>query len=109
MEILGVNLVDPAPVVAQYATTNHIPFPILFDGGHGFSLKTVSMSGRNTAFLINPGKEAILEIPGFPTTYIIDLQEMLWDTVLVLRVGIACLQPNYSNLSSQIARRVNLP
>jgi thiol-disulfide isomerase/thioredoxin len=72
LEILAVNLVDPPQAIAQHAATKRTPFPVLFDGGRGFSLKVVEMGGRRTSFLINPGKEAILEVPGFPTTYVID-------------------------------------
>lgn len=72
LEILGVNLVDPPPAVQQHAVRNRTPFPVLFDGGQGFNLRPVNMGGRSTAFLVSPAQEAILEIPGFPTTYIID-------------------------------------
>ncbi len=72
LEILGVNLVDPPQAILQHTMANRPPFPVLYDGGAGFSLRTVRLAGRNTAFLINPSKEAILEVPGFPTTYIVD-------------------------------------
>jgi thiol-disulfide isomerase/thioredoxin len=72
LEILGVNLVDTPQEIAGYAATHQSPFPLLFDGGQGFRLQMVSMAGKNTAFLVNPSKEAILEVPGFPTTYILD-------------------------------------
>jgi thiol-disulfide isomerase/thioredoxin len=72
LEILGVNLVDTPQAVAGYAAANRMPFPVLCDGGQGFRLEVVNMAGKNTAFLVNPGKEAILEVPGFPTTYILD-------------------------------------
>jgi thiol-disulfide isomerase/thioredoxin len=72
LEILGVNLVDPPQAVMNYVAANQMPFPVLFDGGAGFTLKIVSMSGKNTAFVVNPKQEAILEVPGFPTTYIVD-------------------------------------
>jgi thiol-disulfide isomerase/thioredoxin len=72
LEILGVNLVDTPQDIAGYAAANRMPFPVLFDGGQGFKLQVVNMAGKNTAFLVNPGKEAILEVPGFPTTYILD-------------------------------------
>lgn len=74
LEILGVNLVDPPLAVINHASTHGAPFPILFDGGQGYELKVVTMSGKKTAFLVNPSKEAILEVPGFPTTYIVDSQ-----------------------------------
>lgn len=72
LEILGVNLVDPPEAIARYAASNHIPFPVVFDGGRGYSLKGVNLSGKRTAFLINSSQEALLEVPGFPTTYILD-------------------------------------
>jgi thiol-disulfide isomerase/thioredoxin len=72
LEILGVNLVDPPVMVAAHAASNKMPFSVLFDGGRGFSLQAISVAGKHTAFVINPRKEAILEVPGFPTTYILD-------------------------------------
>ncbi len=72
LEILGVNLVDSPPEIIGHAATHAIPFPVLYDGGKGFNLKVVDMGGRSTAFLVNPLQEAILEVPGFPTTYILD-------------------------------------
>ncbi len=72
LEILGVNLVDQPANIVRHAKASHCPFPVLFDSGKGFSLRTVSMSGRKTAFVLNPEQEAILEVPGLPTTYIID-------------------------------------
>ncbi len=85
LEILAVNLVDPPQHVDQHAAAKRIPFPVLSDGGQGFSLRTINASGRNTAFLVNPNKEAILEIPGFPTTYIIDCR----GAVVAYSVGVA--------------------
>jgi thiol-disulfide isomerase/thioredoxin len=72
LEILGVNLVDPPDAILRHASANHLPYRTLYDGGRGFSLRVVNMGGRRTAFIVNPAKEAILEVPGFPTTYIID-------------------------------------
>ena len=72
LEILAVNLIDPPGSVASHAARNRLPFPILFDGGNGFSIRPVRTGGKQTAFLINPAQEAILDIPALPTTYIID-------------------------------------
>lgn len=72
LEILGVNLVDSPQAIASHVAAHRPSFPVLFDGGRGFSLKIVNMGGKNTAFLVNPSQEAILEVPGFPTTYIVD-------------------------------------
>jgi thiol-disulfide isomerase/thioredoxin len=72
LEILGVNLVDPPQAISQHAGAKGTPFPVLHDGGRGFKLRGVNIGGKTTAFLINPIQEAILEVPAFPTTYIID-------------------------------------
>jgi len=72
LEILAINLVDPPQAIATHAVTRRMPFPVLFDGGRGFSLKVVNTGGKTTAFVLNPVREAILEVPGFPTTYILD-------------------------------------
>jgi thiol-disulfide isomerase/thioredoxin len=72
LEILGVNLTDQPQAIFNHCASNRIPFPVLFDGGAGFSLKPLSIAGKATAFVVNPSHEAILEVPGFPTTYILD-------------------------------------
>jgi thiol-disulfide isomerase/thioredoxin len=72
LEVLGVNLVDSPQAISGYAVANPMPFPVLFDGGQGFRLQVVNMAGKNTAFVVNPVREAVLEVPGFPTTYILD-------------------------------------
>jgi thiol-disulfide isomerase/thioredoxin len=72
LEILWVNLVDSPPAIAEHAASNRFLFPVLHGGDRGVSLKVVNMSGKNTAFVVNPGMEAILEVPAFPTTYIVD-------------------------------------
>jgi peroxiredoxin len=71
LEILGVNLVDSPQEIAEHAAATKASFPVFYDGG-GFSLKTLEVGGRRTAFVLNPRREAILEVPGFPTTYILD-------------------------------------
>jgi hypothetical protein len=65
-------LVDSPQEIAQHTATTKPTFPMLFDGGAGFSLKMVDIAGKRTAFVLNPAREAILEVPGFPTTYIVD-------------------------------------
>jgi thiol-disulfide isomerase/thioredoxin len=72
LEILWVNLVDSPPAIAEHAASNRLLFPVLHGGDRGVSLKMVNMSGKTTAFVVNPGMEAILEVPAFPTTYIVD-------------------------------------
>lgn len=72
LEILGVNLVDPPASVVNYATKTNCCYPVLCTDGKSNGLQTVRMGGKTTSFLINDAKEAILEIPGLPTTYIVD-------------------------------------
>ncbi len=72
LEILGVNLIDQPQNIFNHCASNKVPFAVLFDGGGGFSLKPLRIGGKATAFVVNPQKEAILEVPGFPTTYILD-------------------------------------
>ncbi len=72
LEILGVNLVDQAQAIVNYCSSNKMPFSVLFDGGAGFTLKGFNLGGKRTGFVVNPRQEAILEVPGFPTTYILD-------------------------------------
>lgn len=72
LEILGVNLIDQPQAIFNHCASNRVPFPVLFDGGAGFSLKPLKIGEKATAFVVNPRKEAILEVPGFPTTYILD-------------------------------------
>lgn len=72
LEVLGVNLVDPPAMVAGHVSQHRPPFPVLVDGGTGLSLRSMSLNGKPTAFLVTPAREAVLEVPGFPTTYIID-------------------------------------
>jgi thiol-disulfide isomerase/thioredoxin len=72
LEILGVNLIDQPQAIFNHCASNRVPFPVLFDGGAGFSLKPLKVAGKPTAFVVNPSHEAILEVPGFPTTYILD-------------------------------------
>lgn len=72
LEILAVNFVDSPQSISQYITTKRPPFPIMQRGASGFDLKVVKMGGKTTAFVVNPAMEAILEVPGFPTNYIVD-------------------------------------
>lgn len=71
LEIVGVNMVDSAQEIAQHSAATNSSIPTFMDGG-GFSLKPVEFGGKRTAYVMNPMGEAILEVPGFPTTYILD-------------------------------------
>ncbi len=72
LAVLGVNLIDPPKSVVSHASARRLPFSVLFDGGRGFRIQSVPIAGKNSAFVINPANEAILNIPALPTTYILD-------------------------------------
>jgi thiol-disulfide isomerase/thioredoxin len=95
LEILAVNLVDSPQAIANHLGKNQLSFPVLFDGGRGFQIKVLNMAGKATAFVVNPSHEAILEVPGFPTTYIVDCRGSAvgysvgcarWDSVFALNL-----------------------
>ncbi|MFC1836432.1 TlpA disulfide reductase family protein [Thermodesulfobacteriota bacterium] len=70
--ILGVNLVDGPVEVTNFASKNSCPFLPLHGSATGLRLKVVQMGSMRTSFVINPSKEAVLEVPGLPTTYVLD-------------------------------------
>ncbi len=72
LEILGVNLTDKPEQAVWYAAAKKFPFPVLLGQPSGAHLRSVKMGERQTAFLINGKQEAVLEVPGLPTTYVID-------------------------------------
>ncbi len=85
LEILGVNLVDLPEQAAWHAAAKKFPFPVLVGQASGVKLKTVNMGTRPTSFLVNGMQEAVLEVPGFPTTYIIDCR----GSAVAYSVGVA--------------------
>ena len=72
LEILSVNLVDPPKAIAQYAAAKGCRYPVLFDQSKGFRFASVPFAGKRVSFVVNPAQEAILEVPGLPTTYVVD-------------------------------------
>jgi thiol-disulfide isomerase/thioredoxin len=85
LEVLGVNLVDPPEQAVWHAANKRFPFPVLVGQAGGFHLKSVNLGARQTSFLVNGMKEAILEVPGLPTTYIIDCR----GSAVAYSVGVA--------------------
>jgi len=72
LEILGVNLSDSPKSIATHAVGRGFGFPVLFDKAGAFRFESVSFSGKTAAFVVNPAREAIFEVPGLPTTYVVD-------------------------------------
>lgn len=73
LEILAVNLVDEASRQLSYRSEHGFSFTFAFDPDNLLSLQQQALgSGATTSFLVNPRREAIYEISGVPTTYVID-------------------------------------
>jgi peroxiredoxin len=73
LEIVAVNLVDDASQQQAYCRAHGFTFKFTFDPDNLLSLRQqVLGSGAATSFLVNSRQEAIYEIPGVPTTYVID-------------------------------------
>lgn len=72
-EVLAVNLFDPAEKQRSYVQGNGFSFTFAFDPKKNLSVKTEAVDSRiPSCFVINANSEAIYEIPGVPTTYVID-------------------------------------
>ena len=73
LEVMAVNLVDGASQQQAYRQAKGYTFKFAFDPDNLLSLRQqVLGSGAATSFLVNSRQEAIYEIPGVPTTYVID-------------------------------------
>lgn len=73
LEILAVNLSDPQELLQAYVQRGGFSFTFAFDPANRFSLrKDTIRPGMQTTVVVNPNSEAIYEVPGVPTTYVID-------------------------------------
>ena len=73
LEILAVNLVDEASRQLSYRREHGFSFKFASDPDNLLSLQQQILgSGATTSFLVNSRREAIYEISGVPTTYVID-------------------------------------
>jgi len=73
LEILAVNFVDEASRQLSYRREHGYSFKFAFDPDNLLSLQQQILgSGATTSFLVNSGREAIYEVSGVPTTYVID-------------------------------------
>ncbi len=121
LEILAVNFVDTPQAISQYVAAKQPPFPVLQKGASGFDLKVVKMGAKTTAFVVNPAREAILEVPGFPTNYIVDCRggvigysmgPVQWDSAYALSLLGKLLNPANGcvgvSMPDLLPRRVSL-
>ncbi len=73
LEIVCVNLFDPAPRIRDYVNHGNYSFTFAHDPAGRLSLRQHrSAAGAPTNFVVNGRSEAIYEIRGVPTTYVID-------------------------------------
>ncbi len=73
LAIVAVNLVDRRDRQVSYVRKGKYSFTFACDPDHGFSVRSHTLaSGVATSFVVNHRAEAIYEVPGVPTTYLID-------------------------------------
>ena len=75
LEIVAVNLVDGQDRILPYVQEGGYSFTFAFDPSNRFSVRQQALrSGTPATFVVNSNSEAIYEIPGVPTTYVINRQ-----------------------------------
>ena len=71
--ILAVNLFDPEHKQRSYLEKNRFNYTFAFDPGNRFSIRNQGLTTKiPTCFVVNSNSEAIYEIAGVPTTYVIN-------------------------------------
>ena len=75
LEIVAVNLVDGQDRILPYVQQGGYSFTFAFDPSNRFSIRQQALrSGTPATFVVNSNSEAIYEMPGVPTTYVINRQ-----------------------------------
>jgi thiol-disulfide isomerase/thioredoxin len=75
LEIVAVNLVDSQDRILPYVQQGGYSFTFAFDPSNRFSVRQQALrSGTPATFVVNSNSEAIYEMPGVPTTYVINRQ-----------------------------------
>ncbi len=73
LEVVAVNLFDNPERLKSYVRDHGYSYRFGFDPDNRFSLQRQTLRpGLSTTFVVNAGSEAIYEVPGVPTTYVID-------------------------------------
>ena len=73
LEIIAVNIFDRPSDIVNYVKKNDFPFTYAFDSHQRYTVNQKRLpSGVPTTFVVNSDLEAIYEVPGLPTTYVID-------------------------------------
>lgn len=117
LEIVAVNLSDPADQIQAYVQRGGYSFTFAFDPSNRFSLKRHNVGpGIQTTVVVNPRSEAIYEIPGVPTTYVIDRRGHVvgnsvgmvnWEDPEMLNILESLVQPALRTASPQESAKGN--
>ena len=119
LEILAVNLVDDASRQQSYRRSHGYTFTFAFDPDNLFSLQRQSLgSGSASTFLVNPRREAIYEISGVPTTYVINRNGQVignavgavnWEQPVLTQFLESLLGPPSPTLAENRPQTINAP
>ena len=112
LEIVAVNFTDQPEQIQSYVQRGGFSFTFAFDPSSRFSLKRETIGpGMQTTFVVNSKSEAIYEIPGVPTTYVIDRTGRVvgnsvgmvnWEDPTVSNLLESLLQPTVRTVSAEI-------
>ncbi len=73
LEIIAVNLADGQDRIIPYVQQGGYSYTFAFDPSNRFSIRQQALrSGTPATFVVNSNSEAIYEMPGVPTTYVIN-------------------------------------
>ncbi len=73
LEIVAVNLFDHQDDLRSYGQRGRFSFILAYDPAQQFTTKRFAVgSGNQTTFIVNQHSQAIYEVSGVPTTYVID-------------------------------------
>ncbi|AFM25669.1 TlpA family protein disulfide reductase [Desulfomonile tiedjei] len=73
LEIVAVNLFDHKDDLRAYGQRGRFSFTLAYDPAQQFTTKRFAVgSGTQTTFIVNQHSQAIYEVSGVPTTYVID-------------------------------------
>lgn len=75
LEILAVNLSDDPTRIAEYMRNHQYTFTAAYAPDNEVALRSQKLSsGATTTFVVNSDSEAVYEVAGLPTTFLIDRQ-----------------------------------
>lgn len=117
LEIVAVNLTDPQSQLQAYVQRGGFSFTFAFDPANRFSLrKDTIRPGMQTTVVVNPNLEAIYEVPGVPTSYVIDRRGQVvgnsvgmanWEEPAMMDFLESLLQPPIRTASADQSAEIN--